>query len=214
MVNDRPVGMRALGVGASGAHFSEPGTPSTLVAQFAQMRSTDIVQAAAKLTIWLEQPGRGSYGPAQQEMVDVLFPGRMASRIRSALAVGGERGGFDALFFPGQLLALQKLGLAAGLPGPPTSFDDGELVPTFVLAAAQVNDVRDALMPVPPRDMDEVDLSIYGIRAAEMNMVRFPPSVAGRATRRYPTRSCRHQRPPGAAPTSCYAPWRSGLSGP
>ena len=94
------------------------------------------MQMAAKILIWMEEPGRGGIVGAQRELVSELFPEETASSVHAALDAGGDGGGFDALFYPGQLLKLQKLAARVGEPGPPTSFGGGALVGKFVLAAA------------------------------------------------------------------------------
>lgn len=166
-----------------GAHVGQPGTQETLRSHLSVLRATDVVQGAAKLSLLIERVGGNPYGAAQGELVDELFPAEVANRLRAGLEAGGGNGGFDVLFFPGQLMALQKLALALAIPGPPTSFDDGSSVGHFVTAAAQVNDVRDQLMGVPADDMDELDLAANGFRAGELNRIRFPPAIGGRAYR-------------------------------
>lgn len=206
----RPTGMEAYAVAVTGAHLGEPGTPTTLQHHLRALRSADVVQSAAKLTIWLEAPGGSADGARQEQLVDELFPAEIATHLRSHLRAGGDAGGFDALFFPGQLLALQRLALSEAQAGQPTSFNGGAEVGRFVLAAAQVNDVRDMLVPVAAEDMDEVDLSIYGIRAGEINRIPFPPAVAGRAYRLWVGSSIAW--PTGAEDPESYCERRFGVS--
>lgn len=165
-----------------GVHLGEPGTEQTLRRHLEMMQAVDVVQSAAKINALLERvSGNDTYGSDQRDLVGALFPSEIATRLQAALDAGSDGGGFDVLFFPGQLLALQKLALAVAQPGPPTSFGGGTLVGHFVTAAAQVNDLRDALVPIGAEDMSEIDLAAYAFRAGELNRIRFPPTVVGRA---------------------------------
>lgn len=176
-------GLRAMRVGMSGQHLGRPGTPASLREHLGAMRANDVVQAAAKILIWMEEPGRDALGAAQRELAEGLFPEHITIELLRALDAGGDAGGFDALFYPGQLLTLQKLALRVSQVGPPTSFDDGALVWRFVLAAAQVGEVRDQLVNAEAEVADELGGAMYAIRASELNHFHLPQTVAGRAYR-------------------------------
>jgi hypothetical protein len=175
--------MRAYRVAVSGAHLGELGSPATIRKHLQAVRASNVVQTAAKLSIYLEGVAGEPYGSVQLDLVNELFSGHIADRLKRGLATGGDGGGFDVMFFPGQLMSLQKLAVAVGQPGPPTSFDQRALFGHFLTLAAQVNDVRDSLTPVASEEMNEYDLAIYGFRTSELNQIRKPPSVAGRAHR-------------------------------
>jgi hypothetical protein len=180
-VADDPVpGMRTMRVNVMGAHLGELGTPATLRDHLGRTRAADVAQAAAKILIWMEEPGRDAFGDGQQELIEALFPPDVAAGLLRLRAEGGDRGGFDVMFHPGQLLALQKLAPSAAQAGSPTSFDGGR-VGDFVLAAGQIGDVRDSRTPVGVDDMDEIDTAIHAFRASELDKVIYPMTAAGRA---------------------------------
>src|SRR5712692_5179364 len=114
-------------------------------------------------------------------LINALFPATTAESLLAMLTAGGDAGGFDVMFAPGQLMTLQKLAMAVGEPGSPTSFDNRALVGHFVRAAAQVNDVRDSF----PSTLGgtNLDLAIYCFRAGELNRIRDPKLLAGRTYR-------------------------------
>ena len=174
-------GVRANRVAIGGGSLGEFGTPSTIERHLKVVRAADVVQSAAKLSIFLEGVEGDPFGDVQRDLVDELFSPDVARRLQRELDAGGVGGGFDIVFAPGQLMALQKLAVGIGQPGPPTSFDEGALFDHFLIAAAQVNDVRDSLVDVASEDMKDVDLAIYAFRAGELNRVRHPPSIGGRA---------------------------------
>ncbi|HVV35181.1 MAG TPA: hypothetical protein VHC63_01170 [Acidimicrobiales bacterium] len=175
--------MSQMAVGASGEHFGAPGTPESLAAIVSGMSVIDAVQAAARLSVTLEQSDRGSTLESQRDLIREIFPPDTAAAFEADLAAGHEAGRYDALFFPGQLMALERLALAMGVEGPGTSFQDGERVQDFVLAAAQVNDARDLLGASDPDKWDLVDMAMYAMRAAEINKTASAVSVGGRAYR-------------------------------
>src|SRR4051794_16207417 len=109
MTSPPPRGMRAHGVAAGGAHLGEEGTIETLRRHLRELQGADIVQAAAKLTMWLEKPGRDPYGSAQADLATELFSEDLAASLRATLNASSINGGIDAIVSPGQLLALQKL---------------------------------------------------------------------------------------------------------
>ncbi len=175
--------MSQMAVGAGGDHFGEPGTPQSLARLIGNMSAIDVVQAAARLSITLEQSDRGTLLESQCELVREIFPPDIAAAYEADLAAGNEAGRYDALFFPGQLMALERLALAMGAEGEPSSFQDGQQVEDFVLAAAQVNDVRDLLGASDPDAWDIVDMAMYPMRAAEINRTVSAVTAGGRAYR-------------------------------
>ncbi len=94
--------MRAMRVGMSGAHLGEPGTTAAVCANLGALRAADVVQSAAKILVWMEEPGRDALGEGQRELANALFPAQIATRLNRALDDGSDHGGFDALFYPGQ----------------------------------------------------------------------------------------------------------------
>ena len=191
--------MRQMAVGAGGAHFGTSGTVASLTELISSLTAIDVVQAAAKVSIALEQLGRGSLLDSQRDLASEMFSPDVAAGIVADLEAGGAGGRYDALFFPGQLMAMQRLALALGREGPGTSFDDGQLVDRFVMAAAQLNDVRDDLGASDPDAWDAVDMALYAMRAAEINISRPPVVAGGRAFQLW------HQSP---------VPWPAGLEDP
>jgi hypothetical protein len=130
----------------------------------------------------MESPGRDALRAGQDELLRAFFTEDMAEDFLRRRAAGGDDG-FDVVFHLGQFLALQKLAVAICRPGPGTSFEEGTRLGQFVLAAAQVNEVRDQLGAVPADDMDIVDAALYAFRASELSRIAFPSVVAGRAFR-------------------------------
>lgn len=183
MTDDQLPGLRSFGVAMGGAHVGEGGTPETLQHHLAHLTAADVVQAAAKITLFLESVGTGSLADSQSELVDLVFPGEIGVGIQAGLDAGSDDGGFDVVFAPGQLMVLQKLALAICPVGPATSFDGGASVGHFVTAAAQVNDVREAMGAADAGGMDLTDLAMYCFRSGELNRLRHPRPVAGRAQR-------------------------------
>src|SRR4051794_18704571 len=96
-------GLQAIRVPITGAHLGEPGTPARLAANLGQLRAADVVQAASKILIWMEEPGRDALGDGQRELANALFPEKFATKLIQALDAGIDHGGFDAIFYPGQL---------------------------------------------------------------------------------------------------------------
>lgn len=166
-----------------GAHVGEVGTRETLQHHLSHLNAADVVQTAAKITLFLESLGTGSLADSQHELVDLIFPGEIGSNIHAGLDAGSNGGGFDVVFAPGQLMALQKLALTICPAGPATSFDGGTRVGRFVAAAAQVNDVREAMGAADAGAMDLTDLAMYLFRSGELNRLRHPQPIAGRAQR-------------------------------
>jgi hypothetical protein len=176
-------GLQSMRVPIAGRHLGLPGSPETLLQHLGALTAADVVQTAAKILLWLEAPGRDAFGAGQRELLSNLFPQQVAGPLLRAMDLGPDsEEGFDVVFHPGQLLALQKLGSCVGKPGPPNSFDNGSSVLRFLIAAAQVNDVRDQLVGEGNVD-DEMGGAIYGFRAAEQNRITYPIAVAGRAFR-------------------------------
>lgn len=166
-----------------GAHVGEVGTPETLQQHLAHLTAPDVVQSAAKINLYLESLGTDSLADSQSELVDRIFPEEIGARIQAGLDAGSDDGGFDVVFAPGQLMVLQKFALAMCPAGPATSFDGGASVGHFVTAAAQVNDVREAMGAADAGGMDLTDLAMYFFRSGELNRLRHPRPVAGRAQR-------------------------------
>jgi hypothetical protein len=182
MASSSTPGMQAMRISVSGRHFGELGTPETLRRRLRGLRAADVAQMAARIVGWLEIPGRDSLGNGQHELARLLFPPPLADAIIERLTLGGQRGGFDALFHPGQLCALQKLAQAVSQPGSPTSFENGARAMDFVAAAAQVCDIRDTLPPSTLAErMDEHEAAIYAFRNAEVNKITGAATVGGRA---------------------------------
>jgi hypothetical protein len=171
-----------MGVSVAGAHLGETGTPDTLRQHLSSIRAADTIQAAAKILLWMEEPGRDAMGTAQRELVKDIFPDALAYAIGAALDAGGDRGGFDAFFYPGQLLTLQKLAMHLGEPGPPNGFDGNARFADFLLAAAQIADVRDSLLGEGSLG-DEAGAAIYTFRGGEQNLLASPKTALGRAHR-------------------------------
>jgi hypothetical protein len=164
---------------AGGHVLGEDGTADTLADHLGRLRSADVIQSAAKLLHWLEATDRDWLGAAQKEFA-ASFPEPFASRVLGALEAGRDGGGFDAIVHPAQLLALMKLATRLGGAGPPTSFDDGNLYPHFLLALLQVSDVRQLVLGEDAIQND-MDAAIYTLRGAEAGAIVSPTVTAGRA---------------------------------
>lgn len=174
-----PPGLRSLKIEAGGQALGEYGTAETLADHLGRLRSADVIQSAAKLLHWLEASDRDWLGAAQRELAASL-PEPFASRVLGGLDAGGAGGGFDAIVHPAQLLALMKLAPRLCVPGPPSSFDDGNLYPHFLLALLQVNDVRQLVLGDNPIQND-MGAAIYAVRGAEVGAMVSPTVTAGRA---------------------------------
>lgn len=173
-----------MAVGVGGHHLgAEVGTVESVRYAIRSLSSVDVVQAAARLSITLEQSDRGSAVDSQRALAREIFPEEIAAAVEADLEAGHQGGKYDALFFPGQLMAMERLALAMGADGPGTSFENGDKVMAFVLAAAQVNDVRDALAAPDPDSWDVLDMAMYAMRAAEINKTVSPVMAGGRAYR-------------------------------
>lgn len=168
----------------NGQTLGAPGTPDTLRKLLAGLSAASVVQSAAKVVHHLEQPGSYLDREVQLGLLE-LFPHQMHDTLREMLEVGGARGGIDVLFHRQQMLGLQKVALAAGIPGPPSSLEPVETW-ALIKAAAQVNDIADsytsgwmeAAQVMPTRDV-----ALWKLRNVTMSRNVYYLAEAGRARR-------------------------------
>lgn len=128
--------LQGLGTYLSGETLGQPGTPETLISHLRQLTIADVVQTTAKLMQHIEAVGDRSLVERQAELLE-LYPPEFREDLRRLLQ---DPRGVQVLFYPQQLLSLQKLALKYGRDEPPTSFANG-VWGAFLLAAAQVGDV-------------------------------------------------------------------------
>lgn len=174
-----------FGVAVSGLHFGRRGTLDSVVSRMSQLRTADVVQGASKLMMSMEAVEGGGMRGVQTSLADSLYPDEVSDELRRLLARGPEEGGIDVLFYPQQLMSLQKLALAVGVPGAPTSFDERRDWGDFLLAAAELTDVIDDMSSYPYGASSgsdrEAELAIFFLRNAEANRLTYYQAVAGRA---------------------------------
>jgi hypothetical protein len=171
----------------SGVHLGEEGSVDSIVDRLSRMRTADVIQTTSKLMMFMEAVEGGGIRNVQASLAEALFPREVSHRLLKLLEVPAANGGVDVLFFPQQLMSLQKLALAVGEQGVPTSFGGGSQWGEFLLAAAQVSDVIQEKSAFPGSEVTGADredsLAVFFLRNAEANRLAFYKAVAGRAYR-------------------------------
>lgn len=177
--------MEHLGTALSGDSIGEAGSPQTVREHLSCIRAADVIQTTAKIMMILESATADDTKALQERLAKDLFPSDVHGELLEMLSSSTAEGGVDVLFYPQQLIALQKLALAVGEEGPPNSFDEYRLWSHFLLAAAQVTDVSAQLsqwpeLSSPPTVSQTKAVAIYMLRNAEANRLAFYRAIAGR----------------------------------
>lgn len=175
-----------VGVALSGEHIGGAhGTVESVAALVTTMRSSDVIQTTAKLMMAIEAVEGGGIAGVQERLATGLYPSKASSKLLRLLALPSDEGGVDVLFYPQQLMALQKVALAVGQQGPPTSFDNRTRWGEFLLAAALITDVIQTTSDFPKTGISarqrERELATFWLRNAEANRLTFYRATAGRA---------------------------------
>ena len=170
-------------------HLDAPGTFGSVEDLLSGLRAHDVVQATAKVMQTIESVSGGGLLEAQKILVN-LFPPEYHENLLSLLELGPANGWFDVLFFPQQMLVMQRLALSLGEPGDPSSFDDRKKWGDFLLAAAQITDLITQTSGCPDLDVYKAlgtrsskQLAIQFLRSSATNTITYPLSAAGRAYR-------------------------------
>ncbi len=172
--------MSHLGVFLDGETLTgEVGTPAGLADLLRDLNAADVIQSASKILLVLESLDTHGVRGAQDSLVD-LFPAELHPRLRELMAGVPDGGGI--LFYPQQLLALQRLATVFGRPGNPTSFGGGSEWGQFLKACAWTGDVATAVSGFDgTTDVDRETVAIWAIRNGEANRLAFYRATAGRA---------------------------------
>lgn len=177
---DRPPAMRNMSIFLDGpALTGEEGTPQKLEAALSNLVASDVVQTASKILMSMESLAAKGVLGRQEEFVE-LFPPPLRRRILEQMAAAP--GGQAALFYPQQLVALQRLAIVTSKPGPPTSFASGDQWEDFLRVCAWVGDVSTQLSGFTGHDdVDRRTIATWALRVGEANRLTFYRGAAGRA---------------------------------
>lgn len=167
-------------------HLGLETTPEVVRRLAASLSRFDVIQSAAKLMFFMESvTGKGVRG--SQETLLELFPSPLKEDLSAQLSLGSNRGGFDALFFPQQIMALQRLALAYGKDEAPTSFDARARWDDFLKLSALVSDLINDLGDFPITAAHKVlgvlpakSLAAAFLRASAANRTTFFRAAGGR----------------------------------
>ena len=177
-------------VALEGRHLGEPGTPETLRAHLRELPASDVIQMATKIMSVLEGQNGPSFLVRQFKFLELFSP-EAAVKVDRLLSQTSGNGGVDTIFFPGQLLTLMKLAASICDPGPPIGSMNAVQMSHFLLAAVQVNDVRDTAPGIAPH-FDTTDLLaavVFSFRNAEQNRHIDVRASTGRAVQLWLNRS-------------------------
>ena len=177
-------------VALEGKHLGERGTPETLRAHLTRLPAADVIQMATKIMSVLEDRSGPSFLVRQFKFLELFSP-EDGVKVDRLLSKTSGNGGVDAIFFPGQLLTLMKLAASICEPGPPLGTLNAPQMSHFLLAALQVNDVRDLAPGIAP-DFDATDLVaavVFSFRNAEQNRHIDVRASTGRAVQLWLNRS-------------------------
>lgn len=178
--------MEHLGVTLSGEKIGEPGTIETVREHLSKLRAVDVIQTTSKIMMVLESVAGEDAKSTQVRLAKELFPANVQDELLDLLSRSPAEGGVDVVFYPQQLLSMQKLAHAICEDGPPNSYDDHRLWNHFLIAAAQIADVINQYsnwpqFSSPLSDDEKRALAVFMLRNAETNRLAFYKAVAGRS---------------------------------
>jgi hypothetical protein len=178
--------MEHLGVTLSGEKIGEPGTIETVREHLSKLRAVDVIQTTSKIMMVLESVAGGDAKSTQVRLAKELFPADVQEELLALLSRSPAEGGVDVVFYPQQLLCMQKLAHAICEEGPPNSYDDHRLWTHFLIAAAQISDVINQFsnwpdFSSPLSDDERRSLAVFMLRNAETNRLAFYRAIAGRS---------------------------------
>lgn len=178
--------MEHLGTTLSGETIGEPGNIETLREHLSRLRAADVIQTTSKIMMVLESVTAADAKSLQVRLAKELFPSSVQDELLELLSKSAAEGGVDVVFYPQQLLTLQKLAHAVCEDGPPNSYDDHRLWGHFLIAAAQIADIANEFSNWPafssPLTNDEMrSLAVFMLRNAETNRLAFYRAIAGRS---------------------------------
>lgn len=178
--------MEHLGTALSGEAIGEPGTIETVREHLSKLRAADVIQTTSKIMMVLESVATEDPESLQVRLAKELFPSSVQDELLEMLSRSAAEGGVDVLFYPQQLISLQKLANAVCEEGPPNSFDEYRLWNHFLVAAAQIADVANLFsnwpkLSSPITDEERRSLAVFMLRNAEANRLAFYRAIAGRS---------------------------------